>query len=182
MTSIKQIVRICDRINEWTGSFIVAPAVFLFILVIFSNVIMRYVFNTSFVFMAELEWHVFAFIFLMGAGFTLLHDGHVRVDIFYSNMDRKKQAYINFLGVLLFLLPSCYLVLTTTIPWVIVSHKVGEISINPGGLPARFLLKATLPTGYVLMLIQGVSLFIKSLFIILEKPLDLIDSDGEEQC
>ena len=182
MTSIKQVVRICDRINEWIGSFIVAPAVFLFILIIFSNVIMRYVFNTSFVFMAELEWHVFAFIFLMGAGFTLLHDGHVRVDIFYSTMDRKKQAYINFFGVLLFLLPSCYLVLTTTIPWVIVSYKVGEISIDPGGIPARFLLKATLPAGYFLMLIQGVSLFIKSLFIILEKPLNLIDSDGEEQC
>ena len=182
MTSIKQVVRICDRINEWIGSFIVAPAVFLFILVIFSNVIMRYVFNTSFVFMAELEWHVFAFIFLMGAGFTLLHDGHVRVDIFYSTMDRKKQAYINFFGVLLFLLPSCYLVLTTTIPWVIVAYKVGEVSINPGGIPARFLLKATLPAGYFLMLIQGVSLFFKSLFIILEKPLEFFDSDGEKQC
>ncbi len=182
MTSIKQVVRICDRINEWIGSFIVAPAVFLFILVIFSNVIMRYVFNTSFVFMAELEWHVFAFIFLMGAGFTLLHDGHVRVDIFYSTMDRKKQAYINFFGVLLFLLPSCYLVLTTTIPWVIVSYKIGEISIDPGGIPARFLLKAILPMGYFLMLIQGVSLFIKSLFIILGKPLETIDLSGEEQC
>jgi len=182
MTSIKQVVRICDRINEWIGSFIVAPAVFLFILIIFSNVIMRYVFNTSFVFMAELEWHVFAFIFLMGAGFTLLHDGHVRVDIFYSIMDRKKQAYINFFGVLLFLLPSCYLVLTTTIPWVIVSYKIGEISIDPGGIPARFLLKATLPAGYFLMLIQGVSLFIKSLFIILGKPLETIDLSGEEQC
>ena len=182
MTSIKQVVIICDRINEWIGSFIVAPAVFLFILIIFSNVIMRYVFNTSFVFMAELEWHVFAFIFLMGAGFTLLHDGHVRVDIFYSNMDRKKQAYINFFGVLLFLLPSCYFVLTTTIPWVIVSYKVGEISIDPGGIPARFLLKAILPMGYFLMLIQGVSLFIKSLFIILGKPLAVLDSDGEEQC
>ena len=182
MISIKQVVRICDRINEWIGSFIVAPAVFLFILIIFSNVIMRYVFNTSFVFMAELEWHVFAFIFLMGAGFTLLHDGHVRVDIFYSIMDRKKQAYINFFGVLLFLLPSCYLVLTTTIPWVIVSYKIGEISIDPGGIPARFLLKAILPMGYFLMLIQGVSLFIKSLFIILGKPLETIDLSGEEQC
>jgi TRAP-type mannitol/chloroaromatic compound transport system permease small subunit len=148
----------------------------LFILIIFSNVIMRYVFNTSFVFMAELEWHVFAFIFLMGAGFTLLHDGHVRVDIFYSAMDRKKQAYINFFGVILFLLPSCYLVLTTTIPWVINSYQVGEMSINPGGIPARFLLKAVLPVGYFLMLIQGASLFLKSLLIILEKPFNTIDS------
>ena len=176
MTSIKQVVRICDRINEWIGSFIVAPAVFLFILIIFSNVIMRYVFNTSFVFMAELEWHVFSFIFLMGAGFTLLHDGHVRVDVFYSTMERKKQAYINFFGVILFLLPSCYLVLTTTIPWVIDSYQVGEMSINPGGIPARFLLKAVLPVGYFLMLIQGISLFLKSLLIILEKPLNAIDS------
>jgi TRAP-type mannitol/chloroaromatic compound transport system permease small subunit len=176
MNVVQKTIKTCDRINEWTGSFIVAPAVFLFILIIFSNVIMRYVFNTSFVFMAELEWHVFAFIFLMGAGYTLLHDGHVRVDIFYSAMDRKKQAYINCFGVILFLLPSCYLVLTTTIPWVINSYQVGEMSINPGGIPARFLLKAVLPVGYFLMLIQGASLFLKSLLIILEKPFNTIDS------
>ena len=84
MEIVKKAVILGDKVNEWIGSFLVAPAVILFILIIFSNVVMRYVFNTSFVFMAELEWHVFAFIFLMGAGYTLLHDGHVRVDIFYS--------------------------------------------------------------------------------------------------
>ena len=177
METIKKIVNISDKINEWIGGYIVTSAVFLFILVIFSNVVMRYVFNTSFVFMAELEWHVFAFIFLIGAGFTLLHDGHVRVDIFYSMMDRKKQALINLFGVLLFLIPSCYLVLSTTIPWVIVAYKVGEVSIDPGGIPARFLLKATLPAGYFLMLIQGISLFIKSLFILMDKPLENYNAD-----
>jgi len=172
METIKKAVIFCDKINEWIGSFIVTSAVFLFILVIFSNVIMRYVFNTSFVFMSELEWHVFAFIFLMGAGFTLLHDGHVRVDIFYSMMDRKKQALINLFGVLFLLIPSCYVVLRTSIPWVIVAYEVGEVSINPGGIPARFLLKATLPMGYFLMLIQGLSLFVKSLLTLLGKPLE----------
>ena len=172
METIKKAVIFCDKINEWIGSVVVTSAVFLFILVIFSNVIMRYVFNTSFVFMSELEWHVFAFIFLMGAGFTLLHDGHVRVDIFYSMMDRKKQALINLLGVLFLLIPSCYVVLSTSIPWVIVAYKVGEVSIDPGGIPARFLLKATLPIGYFLMLIQGFSLFVKSLFTLLGKPLE----------
>lgn len=172
METIKKAVIFCDKINEWIGSFIVTSAVFLFILVIFSNVIMRYVFNTSFVFMSELEWHVFAFIFLMGAGFTLLHDGHVRVDIFYSMVDRKKQALINLLGVLFFLIPSCYVVLRTSIPWVIVAYEVGEVSIDPGGIPARFLLKATLPMGYFLMLIQGLSLFVKSLLTLLGKPLE----------
>ncbi len=178
MESVKKAVIFCDRINEWIGSFIVAPAVILFILVIFGNVILRYVFNTSFVFMAELEWHVFAFIFLIGAGYTLLHDGHVRVDIFYSMMDRKRQAFINILGVLLFLIPSCYFVLTTSIPWVFVSYKIGEISIDPGGIPARFLLKATLPMGYFLMLIQGILLLAKSVFILLGDPIENSESQG----
>jgi len=172
MESVKKAVLFCDRINEWIGSVIVTSAVFIFILVIFTNVVLRYAFNTSFVFMAELEWHVFAFIFLMGAGYTLLHEGHVRVDIFYSLMDRKKQALINLFGVLFLLIPSCYVVLTTTIPWVIVAYEIGEVSIDPGGIPARFLLKATLPTGYVLMLIQGLLLCIRSAFILLGKPLE----------
>ena len=122
--------------------------------------------------MAELEWHVFAFIFLMGAGYTLLHEGHVRVDIFYSLMDRKKQAFINLFGVIFLLIPSCYVVLTTSIPWVIVAYKVGEVSIDPGGIPARFLLKATLPVGYFLMLIQGLLLCVKSALTLLGKPLE----------
>lgn len=182
MESIKKAVRLCEKVNEWIGSYIVTSAVFLFILVIFSNVVLRYVFNTSFVFMAELEWHVFAFIFLMGAGYTLLHDGHVRVDIFYSLMDRKRQAWINLLGVVFLLIPSCYVVLTTTIPWVIVAYKVGEVSIDPGGIPARFLLKATLPVGYFLMLLQGIMLGVKSLFILLNHPLDNSESWENEQC
>jgi len=134
METLKKAVLFCDKINDWIGSYIVTSAVFLFILVIFSNVIMRYVFNTSFVFMAELEWHVFAFIFLLGAGFTLLHDG-------------------------------------------IVAYKIGEVSIDPGGIPARFLLKATLPAGYFLMLIQGFSLFVKSVFILMDKPLENYNAD-----
>jgi TRAP-type mannitol/chloroaromatic compound transport system permease small subunit len=172
MEFLKKAVAFGESINEWIGKGMVTSAVVLFILVIFSNVILRYVFNTSFVFMSELEWHVFAFIFLMGAGYTLLHEGHVRVDIFYSLMDRKKKALINFFGVLLFLIPSCYVVLTTTIPWAIVSYEIGEVSIDPGGIPARFIIKAALPLGYFLMLVQGVILGIKSFCILMGKPLD----------
>ncbi|MCG8335693.1 MAG: TRAP transporter small permease subunit [Proteobacteria bacterium] len=121
--------------------------------------------------MAELEWHVFAFIFLIGAGYTLLHNGHVRVDIFYSMMSPKGKAWVDVIGVLIFLVPSCYVVLTTAIPWVIVSYQIGEVSLDTGGLPARFLIKAALPIGYFLILIQGVSLFLKSLFVLLKKPI-----------
>ena len=172
MEFIKKAVAFGESINEWIGNVVVTSAVVLFILVIFSNVILRYVFNTSFVRMSELEWHIFAFIFLMGAGYTLLHEGHVRVDIFYSLMDRKKKALINFFGVLFFLIPSCYVVLSTTIPWAIVSYEIGEVSIDPGGIPARFIIKAVLPLGYFLMLIQGLILGIKSLCVLTGKPLD----------
>ena len=172
MQFLSKAVKICDSINEWIGSYVVAAAVYLFIAIIFSNVVLRYMFNTSFVFMAELEWHVFAFIFLMGAGFTLLHDRHVRVDIFYSVMERRKRALVNLLGVIFLLIPSCYLVLTTTIPWVVVAYEVGETSLDPGGIPARFIIKAALPTGYFLILIQGLSLGIKSACILLNKPLE----------
>jgi len=172
MELLKRAIALGEGINEWIGKVVVTSAVMLFILVIFSNVILRYVFNTSFVFMSELEWHIFAFVFLMGAGYTLLHEGHVRVDIFYSLMDRKKKALVNFIGVFLFLIPSCYVVLTTTIPWAIVSYQIGEVSINPGGIPARFIIKAVLPLGYFLMLIQGLILGIKSVYILMGKPLD----------
>lgn len=180
METVKKAIIFCDKINDWIGSVVVTSAVFFFILVIFSNVVLRYVFNTSFVFMAELEWHVFAFIFLIGAGFTLLHDGHVRVDVLYSLMDRKKQAWINLLGVVFLLIPSCYVVLTTTIPWTIVAYKVGEVSIDPGGIPARFLLKAALPLGYFLMLLQGLLLAARSALILLGNPVET-PQYGEEE-
>ncbi len=173
MELCKKIVRFCDKINEWIGCYLVAVVVFVFVGVIFSNVIARYAFNTSSVFMAELEWHLFAFIFLIGAGYTLLHDRHVRVDIFYSVMSPRMRAVVNCVGVVVFLLPSCYLVLTTTIPWVQVAYEVGEVSIDPGGIPYRFLIKSMLPLGYLLILIQGVSVFLKNFFVLLGKPMEL---------
>jgi TRAP-type mannitol/chloroaromatic compound transport system permease small subunit len=93
------------------------------------------------------------------------------VDIFYSGMGAKKRAIINCLGVIIFLIPPCYLVLETSIPWVFNAYQIGEVSIDPSGIPARFAIKAAMPIGYFLMLIQGVSLFIKSVFVLLNKPL-----------
>ncbi len=172
METIKRTVAACDKINQWIGSVVVTIALFGFILVIAGNVVLRYVFNTSFVFMAELEWHLFAFVFLLGAGFTMLHDAHVRVDVLYSLMDGKRQALINLVGVFLFLIPSCYLVLKTSIPWVMTAYEVGEVSIDPGGIPARFIIKAALPAGYLLMLFQGLLLGVKSAFILSGNPLE----------
>lgn len=173
MEICRRIIRFCDNINEWIGSYLVSGVVFVFVATIFLNVVLRYAFNTSYVFMAELEWHLFAFIFLVGAGYTLLHERHVRVDIFYSLMSPKMRAVINCMGVLFFLIPSCYLVLNTSIPWVKVAYDVHEVSLDPGGIPFRFVIKAALPVGYFLILLQGVSLFLKSIFVLLDRPLEV---------
>jgi TRAP-type mannitol/chloroaromatic compound transport system permease small subunit len=135
--------------------------------VVFIDVVMRYAFQVSFVFTQELEWHLFAFIFLMGAGYTLLKDGHVRVDIFYQRCSPKAQAWINLLGVLFFLIPGCYMVISTSIPFVHNAWIVMEGSPDPGGIPYRFLLKSCIPVGFILMLLQGLSLGGKSLLTIL---------------
>lgn len=166
LQALKKISRSIDVLNLWVGRG-VAWATALVVVVVFVDVVMRYVFNTSFVFTQELEWHLFAFIFLMGAGYTLLHDGHVRVDIFYQRLGPKAKAWIDFIGVLLFLIPGCVMIIATSWSFVSSSWAVLEGSPDPGGIPYRFLLKACIPAGLTLLLLQGLSLGIKSLLTIL---------------
>ncbi len=88
MKLILWLHRAISTLNQWVGNCI-AWVVGLLVCVVFVDVCMRYLFNTSFVFTQELEWHLFGFIFLMGAGYTLLHDGHVRVDVIYQRVSPK---------------------------------------------------------------------------------------------
>ena len=171
MNIIKRIVNAIDALNLWVGSA-VSWVSGLVVVVVFSDVVMRYAFNISFVFTQELEWHLFAFIFLMGAGYTLLKDGHVRVDIFYQRGSPKTKAWINLVGVIFFLIPGCYLIISTSLLWVHSSWSVMEGSPDPGGIPYRYVLKACVPVGFSLMLLQGISLGLKSLMTILGKDLE----------
>jgi len=100
------LCRRIDAVNDWVGRA-VSWISFLLVMVVFTDVVMRYLFNTSYVFAQELEWHLFALIFLLASGFTLLKDGHVRVDVVYQGLSPRGQAWVNFLGTVLFLLPGC---------------------------------------------------------------------------
>ncbi len=172
MDFARKLCRGIDAINSAVGS-IVAWAACLVVIVVFSDVVMRYAFNTSYVFIQELEWHLFSFIFLVGAGYTLLKDGHVRVDIFYQRMGPKGRAWINLIGVLVFLIPGCYLVITTSYKFAHNSFMTLEGSPDPGGIPYRFIVKFTIPVGYVLILLQGLALGIRSYFTVIGKDLEL---------
>jgi len=85
----------------------------------------------------ELEWHIFALIFLLAAGFTLKHDKHVRVDLFYEKMNKKDKAWINVLGILLFLIPWCVLIIKTSFHYAYSSFEMGETSPDPGGATCK---------------------------------------------
>ena len=166
MNALKRISGWIDAINQRVGRLVAWVSLGL-VLVIFVDVTMRYMFNTSFVFTQELEWHLFAFIFLIGAGFTLLHDGHVRVDIFYQRLGFRGKAWVNFVGVLLFLIPGCIMVITTSWKFTMNSFAILEGSPDPGGIPLRFIIKGCIPVGFFLLLLQGISLGIHSLLQIL---------------
>jgi TRAP-type mannitol/chloroaromatic compound transport system permease small subunit len=137
------------------------------VLVVFVDVVMRYLFNVSFVFTQELEWHLFGFIFLIGAGYTLLHDGHVRVDIIYQRLGLKGRAWINLLGVLFFLIPGCIMVISTSWKFAANSFMMLEGSPDPGGIPLRFIIKGCIPVGFTLLLLQGFSMGLHSFMQIL---------------
>ncbi len=165
-----------DTLNEWVGRG-TGWVAFGLVVVVFTDVLMRYAFNTSFVFVQELEWQLFAFIFLIGAGYTLLYDGHVRVDIIYQRYGPKGKAWTNLLGVVLFLVPGCLMIIETSGHFALRSWLMGEGSPDPGGIPYRFIVKGFIPVGFSLLLLQGVSLGLRSLFLILniEKPKGLGD-------
>ena len=166
MNVLKMFSRWIDILNEWVGRG-VGWVTLALVVVIFADVLMRYLFNTSFVFTQELEWHLFGFIFLIGAGYTLLHDGHVRVDIIYQRLGLKGRAWINLFGVILFLIPGCLMVIATSWKFAVNSFAILEGSPDPGGIPLRFMIKGCIPVGFSLLLLQGLSLGIHSLMQIL---------------
>lgn len=163
---IKMITGIIDRSNELVGR-VVSWVSLLLVLVVFVDVVMRYAFRISFVFTQELEWHLFAFIFLIGAGYTLLHDGHVRVDIIYQRLGPKGKAWINLIGVIFFLIPGCLLVISTSWKFVGNAFSIMEGSPDPGGIPYRFIVKGTMTVGYILLLLQGISMGLHALLQVL---------------
>jgi TRAP-type mannitol/chloroaromatic compound transport system permease small subunit len=162
MIFLQRICRWIDRLNDWVGRGTSWVAVGL-VVVVFSDVVMRYLFNKSYVFVQELEWHLFSFIFLIGAGYTLLNDSHVRVDIVYQRYGPRGKAWTNLLGVIFFLIPGCLLIIATSWHFVFRAWVVGEGSPDPGGIPYRFLVKGLIPVGFSLLLLQGISLGLRSL-------------------
>ncbi len=131
--------------------------------VVFIDVIARYVFASGSIAMQEMEWHLFAAVFLLGAAYTMRENANVRVDIFYGRMGPRKKAVVDILGTLLFVIPMCSLILYSSYDFVAYSYQIQEVSPDPGGLPYRFAFKALLPLGYLLVLVQSLAVVSRNL-------------------
>jgi TRAP-type mannitol/chloroaromatic compound transport system permease small subunit len=151
--------RAIDAINEQIGKatyWLILAAV----LISTGNAIVRYAFNRSSNSWLEIQWYLFSFVFLFCAGYTLLHNQHVRIDILTGHLSGRVKAWIDILGTLLFLLPMAIAIMWLSWPIFLDAYRSNEISANAGGLlvwPARLML----PTGFFLLVLQGFSELIK---------------------
>lgn len=120
-------------------------------------VVARYVFNLGSIAMQETVMYMHGMVFMLGIGYTLKYQGHVRVDIFYDKLSIRKKAFIDLFGTLVFLLPIGIFILFSSLNYVSFSWSLNESSAQPGGLPGVFLLKTLIPLMAFLLLVQGLA-------------------------
>lgn len=154
-----------DTLNEYVGRSVAWFALTI-VLVQFLVVVGRYVFGVGSIWYQELITYMFGFLFMLGAGYTLKHDGHVRVDIYYRAARPRTKAIVNLVGSLLFLIPICIMIFWIAWPYVMQSWAVLEGSPETSGIQGRYLQKTALLVFAVLMALQGVSMVIRSILVL----------------
>src|SRR6202020_1332799 len=148
-----------DLINEKIGyvcNFLVLAAC----IVSAGNAMIRYAFGFSSNGWLELQWYMFAILVMFGASYTFKRNEHVRVEIFYLFLSERGQLWLDLIGTLFFLIPACLLLAYLSWPFFMQAYAVGEMSGNAGGL-VRWPIKFVIPSGFVMLALQGVSEVIK---------------------
>jgi TRAP-type mannitol/chloroaromatic compound transport system permease small subunit len=148
-----------DALNERVGH-LSYWLILLAVLVSAGNASVRYAFNTSSNAWLEIQWYLFSAVFLFCAGYTLLHNQHVRIDVISSHLSKRARAWIEALGTLFFLLPMAIAIMWMSWPVFVQAYDLHEVSSNAGGLmvwPARLMV----PVGFFLLILQGISELVK---------------------
>lgn len=159
MSSLLTLSRLIDRLSERIGHtfyWLVLAAV----LISAANAVVRKTFNFSSNAFLEIQWYLFSTIFLFLAGYTLLRNEHVRIDVIANRLSKRAQAWIDIIGTVFFLFPMAFLLMWLGWPVFVDAYQRQEISTNAGGLiiwPARLLV----PVGFLLLILQGISELIK---------------------
>jgi TRAP-type mannitol/chloroaromatic compound transport system permease small subunit len=186
------VSRLVDRLSDWVGRT-VYWMVLAAVLVSSGNAVVRYVFDYSSNAWLELQWYLYTSFFLIGSGYTLLRNEHVRIDIINSRLSPRSRAWIDLLGGLFFLLPMALLIMTLAWPVFTESYALHETSPSANGL-LRWPVKLMIPVGFFLLAAQGVSEIIKRAAFLMNlipdptphhvhgademAPHDLVEGDG----
>ena len=160
MTFAERLAAGIDRFIDLVGR-IMAWSSFALAVVMAGNVMLRYVFHTGSVWSQELEWHLMSPICLFGMSYALRHGEHVRVDVLYASFSEQNKQLVQMISALL-LMAICLIIIWLSSSYVVFFWIIGEGSANPGGIPARYLLKSLIPIGFALLLVQSVAELIHS--------------------
>jgi len=159
VSALLNLSRMIDRLSEWVGRW-VAWLVLAAVLISAANAITRKAFNYSSNAFLEIQWYLFAAVFMLAAGYTLLRQEHVKIDVISARLSKRAQIWIDIIGLCIFLLPFVYMIIKLAMPLVINAIVTGEVSSNAGGL-IRWPVFALLPLGMLLLGIQAISELIK---------------------
>jgi TRAP-type mannitol/chloroaromatic compound transport system permease small subunit len=137
------------------------------ILVIITQVILRYVFHRGFVALEELQWHLYAIMIMFGLSYGIVSNSHIRLDLFHRNFSPRKKEIVELLGLLLLLMPLVVILFLHSLDFVATSYRIGERSDSPLGLPYRWIIKSIIPISMSLLAVAALSRIVRaSLFLI----------------
>lgn len=182
MQTLLKLSRGIDWLNEKCGRLFML-LVLVAVLISAGNAIMRKAFHMSSNAFLEIQWYLFGAIFLMCAGYTLLKNDHVRIDVVIGKLSRRAHAWIDIFGSLVFLLPLCAIIIYYSWPQFMKAWTINEMSADAGGL-IRWPVLLLIPVGFSLLALQGVSQIIKNagyLQGLAPFPSDKKEKSGEEQ-
>jgi TRAP-type mannitol/chloroaromatic compound transport system permease small subunit len=174
-----KLERFFDRFSDVMG-WIAAFFNIVMLVNVFYDSIMRYFFRTGSIAMQEMEWHLFAVVFLFGMGFTLKEDAHVRVDILYDHFSPRLKAIVNIGGTLLFLIPLSVLIINGSTWYVNEAYTLSEVSGDPGGLSYRWIIKAVIPASFIFLVVSAMGFVVHNINIfrgLEDPPLHHIEDD-----
>lgn len=164
---MRATLRFIDAFTEATGRAL-AWCIPVMMLVTAAVVVMRYGFGQGLTAMQESVSYLHGSVFMLGAAYALKHGAHVRVDIFYQRFSPRQRAWIDSLGTLIFLLPLCGLILLSSWDFSAKAWEIREASVEPGGIPAVFLLKSLIPLMAVNLALQGLAELLRNALVLLE--------------
>ena len=159
MSTLLALSRLIDRMSQHIGQWL-AWLVLAAVLISAGNAVMRKLFDMSSNAYLEIQWYLFAAVFLLAAGYTMLRQEHVKIDVIAGRFSKRTQIWIDIIGLAFFVLPLVYVVIKLSLPLAIRAYEMNEYSSNAGGL-IRWPVFALLPLGFLLLGIQAVSELIK---------------------